>query len=265
MPHHFKNATSTSPPSLTRIWRCWSSSPHWKTSSGWSQAPCRSTRTCHGWRSGGTCSASPRGPILRSKYLSLGAWFLKLAYQGTRAIGRVQGGHRWCSSVPPSRSSACCSTPPQTAKSGLSTVPAASSSPTGCLSSRPSSSRCRWCGRRRRRAPPSSCPACPRWTGGACGSSAGGSAQTLRGVIDKLGFSGRSIWRKGPIRCAPDELVIHTSTKATSCFGALSSLMKKMLMIKMRVVVVVAMMMMIIPAPEGKRPAFWNWEFFELQ
>ena len=53
--------------------------------------------------------------------------------------------------------------------------------------------------------------------------------------------------------------------KSDQHFWDSEPLMKKMIMMKMRVVVVVAMMMMIIPAPEGKRPAFWNWEFFELQ
>ena len=62
-----------------------------------------------------------------------------------------------------------------------------------------------------------------------------------------------------------EDVFAGTCTKATSFFGTLRYLIKKMMMMKMRMVMVVAMMMMTIPAPEGKRPAFWNWEFFELQ
>ena len=72
-------------------------------------------------------------------------------------------------------------------------------------------------------------------------------------------------FKKKKEKCDNEDVYTGTYTKAIGFFGTLSSLIKKVMMMKMRMVLVVAMMMMIIPAPEGKRPAFWNWEFFELQ
>ena len=81
-------------------------------------------------------------------------------------------------------------------------------------------------------APPSSCPGSPRWTGGACGRSGGGWAQTLN--TDNSQYPGT-----------------HTSSPGTE--------------VRPQPAVWPGKATITITIPEGNLPACWNWEFLELQ